>query len=1282
MQSAQGEFIPCRALLDFGSQVSIIRSDFANALGLKRHYCSVSLSGIGGSTTKVNNNFVVINFRSKNSADFIFSVSAVLLKTPTAYVSNRLGVSDNIRFSDDGFSHMSQIDIIFGCDILGEIVQGEKITIRSGGPFALNTIFDYSVFGPTNSFSDTSSVNQVGLVDIQPNNYNSCVTLVEAIERFWRSEEPPSEIIKDPLDVECENFFVGTTTRGSDGKYTVRLPLLPTRDGLGNSMQLALRRFRALEKRFDTQPVLRQKYIDFIREYIKLGHMQRSSFDASSGEEHYFLPHHGVFKSSDDTNKIRVVFNGSEPTTNGVSLNDCLYAGEKLQNDITKIILHFRFPFFVFTTDVRMMFRQTWIHPDDRRFQLVLWRERKDEPIEVYELTTNTYGLKSSPFIAIRCLHQLADDEGYKFPKAANILRYTSYVDDLNGGADTIEEAIEIRNELLALMQTAGYELRKWSSNDPRILKDLPEDHCELPRNFDNEDRFGCIKVLGIQWDPHTDSFTYRINIPQQKHVTRRTILSSLSKLFDPLGWICPVVFQAKLLLQSLLSLSDKKVEWDASAPPDLVDKWREFLSDLPNLTRISLPRCVKPKDACTFSLHGFCDGSSAGYGANVYLRSCNELGDVSIQLLIAKSRVAPLKSRLTIPQLELNGAVLLVTLLIQVYNTFVNELSINIDETVCWCDSTIVLAWLRTPPHKLEVFQGNRVSKIINAKINLKWNHVPSDLNCADSASRGISAAEIVHHPLWWRPNWLLESSDKWPTRAIYIPLNLLPGVKSRLVVNVSATQQFDLAEKYSSFQKLVNVMGFIIRYIHNSKGFQPRFTGYLSVIERRQAISSLIRLEQQKYFGDEINALNKNSKIIGSLRKLNLFLDKNGLIRVGGRIRYSDLPFNAKHPLLLPGKGKFVELLVRYSHETYCHVGANSLAAILSRNYWILSVRRLTRSIAFKCVQCFRARPRSDQPFMSDLPPDRVQCARPFQGVGTDFAGPFFIKSSALRYARILKCYLCIFVCLVTKAVHLEVVSELSVEAFVATFSRFVSRRGLPTLVRSDCGTNYTGTDKYLKELYVYLRENNTDIGRELTKLNILWLFNPPSSPNMGGLFEAAVKSAKTHMRRVLGTQSLTFEQLTTFFTKVEAVMNSRPLTAMSTDPNDLEALTPGHFLIGQPLLALPEYNFEQITVSRLSRFQLLQRLSQHFWSRWRDEYLHTLQQRSKWTTHTRAPNVDDLVLIKEDNTPSLEWKRGRIVKLLPGRDSIVRVAEVRTLKGTILRPVSKLCPLPLSH
>lgn len=1113
VQASNGDFLQALALLDTGAEVSVVRSDLVTALRLKRCNTLIRLTGVGGTPTGDCTHIVRVNFRPLRTGKPLLSVTAALLKNPTAYLARKMGISVQklkLKFNSENGSNEGSVDLILGSDILGQVLN-QAVELEINGPYALNTIFDHVMFGPTEpsqDFTATSSpVARTGLV--------SGATLSDQVERFWRSEEPPGRPVKDPSDILCEKLFSTTVTRGPDGKYTVRLPLIPNHQ-LGDTSQTALRRFLAIERRMERQPEYRAKYVEFMSEYINLGHMRLSNFNPHSNEQHYILSHHGVFKKSGDTNKIRVVFDGSVRSSNGVSLNDCLFSGERLQNDITDIIINFRLPLVVFTTDVKMMFRQTWVNSIDRKYQLIYWRASKSDPIQLYELTTNTYGLKSSPFIAIRCLHQLADDERHRYPRAARLLVKNSYVDDLNGGGDTLQEATDLRNELSALMNSAGYELRKWSSNDSRLLNGLPPDHLETPRTFDepSDDVTGFVKILGIQWNPKLDNFTYRLELPREDNVTRRIILSTVARLFDPLGWVCPVVFRMKLLLQSLLGSVDdsRKIEWDAPASSDIVRQWLDITSDLPNLQRLSIPRCLKINKNARYTLHGFCDGSSLGFAAAVYVRTEHPNGSVLVRLLIAKTRVAPLKSNRTIPKLELSGATLLATLLNHVYSSS----DMKFDEVTGWCDSTIVLAWLRTPPHKLQVFEGNRVAQITSSQVAIQWRHIPGPMNSADVASRGATAADLLADKSWWEPQWLCAPPDQWPQNCADLPTGPLPGLKVKSVHIGNTDSEFDLFEKYSSFEKLVNVTAYILRF--GSIINRGKYSGInISVSERRNAISHLIRLVQERYFHEEILALRSDIPIKNSLRRLNLFIDKNDIIRVGGRIHAANLPYDARHQILLPGKCIFTELLVTYYHRNYCHCGANTLAAILSRFYWIISVRRITRFITFRCIPCYRTKARPTQPFMADLPADRIRQSRPFVGVGTDFAGPFFIKTSNLRNAKIKKCYLCVFVCLSSKAVHLEIVSDLTVEAFVAALTRFVSRRGLPSLIRSDCGTNFTGTDKHLKEIYIFLRDNHSDIERHLGRQEITWLFNAPSSPNHGGLFEAAVKSAKTHAKRV---------------------------------------------------------------------------------------------------------------------------------------------------------------------
>ncbi|XP_046684430.1 uncharacterized protein LOC124370182 [Homalodisca vitripennis] len=253
---------------------------------------------------------------------------------------------------------------------------------------------------------------------------------------------------------------------------------------------------------------------------------------------------------------------------------------------------------------------------------------------------------------------------------------------------------------------------------------------------------------------------------------------------------------------------------------------------------------------------------------------------------------------------------------------------------------------------------------------------------------------------------------------------------------------------------------------------------------------------------------------------------------------------------------------------------------------------------------------------------------------------------------------------------------------EAFIAAFKRFISRRGIVTNMYSDNGTNFVGAERELRELQDLFtnEEHQRRIVEESTAHLIKWHFIPPRSPHFGGLWEAAVRSVKHHLKRVVANASLTFEEFYTTLTMIEACLNSRPLTPLSTDPNDLSPLTPGHFLTGDALTALPEPNICYIQLNRLSHWQRTQQIAQHFWTRWSKEYLSLLQQRPKWRSEAANIRLNQLVLLKEDNLPPLKWVTGRVVAVHPGADNRIRVATVKTSSGTFRRAVNKLCILPL--
>lgn len=1157
------------------------------------------------------------------------------------------------------------IDLLLGVDVLGLILSGDKRVLQPCGLMALQTIFGYTFFGPV-------------LRGLVPRVENEVVTvglsLSDAVQRFWEVEEPPKAPRVDPAEQECELSYQNNTGRLADGRFVTRLPFRAARPPLGQSHALAEKRLLSMERRMKRDSDLRAKYIEFMREYEALGHMSRPTIDWRS-LEHYFLPHHAVLKTPGG--KIRVVFDGSAPTSNGVSLNQCLHSGPKLHRDISDILTNFRRHQIVFVADIRMMFRQSVVHRDDRRYQMILWRERPCDPMRVYELNTTTYGLTSSPYIAIRTLLELAHRERLNYPRAAAILEDSVYVDDVCTGASTATEALILRDELIAILKSGGYELRKWLSNCPDLLRDLPVEHQQDPLLFEDADNPNLIAVLGIQYQPVQDVFTYRFKLDPPKTWTKRSVLSTVARTFDPNGWITPVIFLAKCFLQKLWIA---EVTWDEPLQGDLLTEWCSIVYSLPDVNRISLPRLFLPFGKCKVSLHGFCDASERGYAAVVFLRTISLSGHVGLHLIMAKSKVAPIRTRLTIPKLELSGAALLTRLLNHVCDTLGR--TVEISDVFAWTDSEIVLCWLRTSVHNLEVFVANRISQIQSSATPLIWRHVPGELNPADCASRGCEAPVLVNHSLWWGPGWLSHPAASWPQNRFSSP-EALPGLRVGVMETQPVYDLNPLLERYSSLSKLIGVTARIRRFLLHARNPAQRALTMelaLSPLERQEALLFWVRVVQVEHFEPIIDALKGGSRIKGSIARLNPFLDASGLLRVGGRLRNSNLPYGARHPLLLPKGGTLVSLLVSDRHVANAHAGCNALVAILQREFWILSARRTIRGIIFRCMPCYRLTATPTQPMMGDLPSDRVSESRPFACVGTDFAGPFLVKTSQLRNARSVKAYLCVFVCLASKAVHLELVSALSTEAFLATLGRFVSRRGLPSLIRSDNGTNYKGTDRYLNEICNYLNSDKDNLRFAMSRMGIKWQFDPPVCPHWGGIFEAVVKVTKTHLRRVIGETILTFEELATVFCKIEAVLNSRPLCPVSSDPNDLEALTPGHFLIGQPLTALPEYPFGEIKSSRLSRFELLQQMTQSFWHRWSLEYLHILQQRVKWTDKTDPPHVGDLVLVKESNLLPLYWRRGRIVNLWNGSDGVPRVAEVMVGDSVLKRAVASLARLPI--
>lgn len=393
--------------------------------------------------------------------------------------------------------------------------------------------------------------------------------------------------------------------------------------------------------------------------------------------------------------------------------------------------------------------------------------------------------------------------------------------------------------------------------------------------------------------------------------------------------------------------------------------------------------------------------------------------------------------------------------------------------------------------------------------------------------------------------------------------------------------------------------------------------------------------------------------------------------------------MSFDEKHPILIPSKCSVSNLIIRERHFETFHAGPKLLEAKLRQKYWITNSKSTIKAILKKCSVCAMYKPKLYTQLMGDLPQERVnESQKPFAVTAIDFAGPIKTKTSKLRNCKLVKSYIVIFVCLATKALYIDAACDLTASSFIAALRRFVSRRGPIEGIYSDNGSNFTAANKILSEL----SENeaasfNKELTEESNKHGIRWHFSPPRSAHFNGLVEAAVKSTKFHLKRAIKDAVLTFEELSTVLAQIEAILNSRPICELSDDPNDTSILTPAHFLNIASGKAIPDEDLSEVRSNRLTRWQLVQKICQDFWSKWRDEYLNQLQSRSKWLKQNSDIKIGELVMLKDANIPPQKWPLGRVVEKHTGKDGITRVVSVKTNSNILKRGITELAPLPVN-
>ncbi|XP_071088902.1 uncharacterized protein [Haliotis cracherodii] len=1223
------------------------------------------------------------------------------VKLPTVFTQDEMPISTS-TVPKEKFIHQwphlqdvtlppidAEIGLLIGNNVPRAMEPYEIINSDGNGPYAVRTILGWIVNGLVQESESPSeiSVNRTDVLgdeklDLQLIGYFNR----EFNERISNDQPEMSRDDKQFLDI------MNSSKTLTGGHYQMSLPFKDAQLDLPNNKVQAEQRAISLKKKFKKNENFYEDYKVFMKDLLDKDYAQKvpeNKKDRKDGKV-WYIPHHGVYHPK-KPEKIRVVFDCAA-TFRGKSLNDHLLQGPDLTNTLLGVLLRFRQEPIALMADIEAMFYQVRVEPDDYDVLRFLWwpNGNLEEELQEYQMKVHLFGAVSSPSCANFALKETAKDNMDLFGKeVVHAVEKSFYVDDCLTSVQSEKMAIEMSHKLREICKKGGFRLTKWISNSRAAIESIPgEERAKEVKDLDMDDALPIERALGVHWCVESDTFKFRIAI-KDKPITRRGILSTVSSIYDPLGFAGPYVLKAKGILQDLCRL---KIGWDDVIPVPLQKDWTKWLSELRRLEEMAIRRCIQPNDSnqkMVSQIHHFSDASETGYGTVSYLRQVSSTGQIHCAFLISKSRVAPLK-QITIPRMELSAA----TLAIRVDSMLKRELEMPIDQTYFWSDSMSVLRYIANDSKRFHTFVANRLSVIHEGSSPSQWKYVDTQNNPADEASRGLSIDAFLKDTRWLSgPKFLWEDEEMWPQQTHILTdipkkdVELKKVARVNLIDYSKPCKEIDsLISHYSDWFALKKAIAWVLRIREvlldrsqkKKAGLAPQqsMPVVLTVKDLENAEKAIVCYVQQQDFSSELERLNSNKELDlnkGSpISKLDPFVE-DGVLRVGGRLSRANMPESSKHPLILPKKSHVSELIIRHVHRECGHSGRNFVLSKLFEKYWIIKANAAVRQEIHRCVTCRRNQVVAGKQKMADLPAQRVTPDEPpFTFVGVDYFGPFDVKRGRKHEKR----YGVLFTCLTTRAVHIEVAYSLDTDSCINALRRFMARRGQVKVIRSDNGTNFVGSERELREELE--NWNKCQIHQEMLQRNVEWTFNPPAGSHHGGVWERQIRTVRKVLRSLVREQTLDDETLRTVLCEVEAIINNRPISRASSDPNDLEALTPNHLLLLKRKPNLPPGMFGMDGHYPRRRWRQVQYMADLFWKRWLREYLPLLQERQKWVKLRRNLKIGDIVLIVDNTAPRNSWSMGKVVKLMPDRKGVVRRVEVKTQTKVLDRPISKLCLL----
>ncbi|KAJ0177854.1 hypothetical protein K1T71_006727 [Dendrolimus kikuchii] len=1268
VKGRNGEEVSTYALLDEGSTITLVDEEIAAKIGADGPKRPLNIHGINSSQREAQSRMVSLAVRGKEQPHYHQIKARTVKKLTLGNHSVRREVVQQLRHlktlrEDDVCYENVKPRVLIGADNWHLIVTRKLLAGKKNQPAASLTLLGWTVHGSApRGVVMSQGIDRVLHIRSWQGD-GSRDELFEMVKSHFDMDALGISSKKKPVAEEERALKIfSDTVRKVDGRFEVGLPWREDVVSMPSSYDMAIQRLRGIERKMDRSPQFREAYTTQVNKLLDKGYAEPCEEGHVVNGRTWYVPHFAV-TNPNKPGKVRLVFDAAA-RSDGVCLNDVLLDGPDLLQALYGILFRFREGKIAVTADIREMFLRVKIRRKDRTVQHFLWRgdDRRGIPRR-YVMTSMIFGARSSPFLAHSVRNRNAEDNKETHPRAYLAITQNHYMDDwVQSFADEAEAARTIA-EVREVHGKAGFELAGWDSNREHLMIDIPEeDRARQPKELGaNAHPYG--KTLGVLWIPETDELAFNTMMPRvpedirdgSRTPTKREALGMVMSLFDPLGLLSPYTVRAKITLQKLWRI---KLGWDEPLPEEEAREFEEWIQDLDSIKELRLPRCYgRDEDVVNTELHIFTDASEQAYAAAAYWRFERRDGSVSVALIAGKAKVAPMKAQ-SIPRMELQAALIGARLAAEIRR----EHGFEPRDVTFWSDSKTVLHWVRNDSARYTPFVAHRLGEIGELTEPGQWRWVPTKENVADDATR-IGGSILKTDDRWFvGPGFLYGPRNEWPKE---LPAN---DETTEVLVNFATdAEPFIDATRFSTYGKLLRATAYALAFIDMCR----RKTKSMEARHTEEAERLLVRQAQRESFSEDYERLKRGERVKrGSrLHKLDPEYGGDGIIRLNGRIKAAPLAELVRSPPILDGAHHITRLMIRQEHEAHHHVGTEHIVNNMRQKYWILRLRPAARHVMHQCINCRLRKTAPTVPVKGDLPRDRLAAyTRPFSNCGVDCFGPMWVTIGRRREKR----WGMLFTCLVTRAVHIELIASLSTDSAIMAIRRMGARRGWPKTMWSDNGTNFHGADAELRTAHArWVQEAPSYV----KKRPLAWRYIDPGAPNQGGAWERLIRTVKTALHATLAEQAPKEEVLITTMAEIEHTVNSRPLTHVSVSAEDEDALTPNHFLIGSAT-GLPITGVTEIA-DRKTWFAS-QALADKFWTRWLREYLPTLAARDDVRRKEERVHVGDVVIIADGLLPRNVWPRGVVERTYIGPDNVVRSAEVRTKGGIFRRPVRRLIVL----